>query len=283
MTLVDADTGEVVVVAPDSLTFSEDNYGRDSVDKSTVDDYAEALRAGAEFPPIEVYADGEIAGGVHRWHAHSAVGLDVRAVVVECPESMSRRVFSASLNVRNGKRQTRKELERIAIDEARMNPDLSQVDLAEALGVSRSTVQRWVAPVTQAADRVRKLKAALLLDAGWTQRKVGAEIGVAQQTLADWVPDLPKWADSVTADIDHAVAQLSDPAQQAVGPIVDEWREAEKLRQQDKREAERLRMAIGGWPQLRKFRDNPRREEVLALLSDADQQVIAEMEDRIHG
>lgn len=71
MTLVDADTGEVVVVAPDSLTFSEDNYGRDSVDKSTVDDYAEALRAGAEFPPIEVYADGEIAGGVHRWHAHS--------------------------------------------------------------------------------------------------------------------------------------------------------------------------------------------------------------------
>lgn len=74
-----------------------------------------------------------------------------------------------------------------------------------------------------------------------------------------------------------------DPAQQAVGPIVDEWSEAEKLRRQDKREADRLRMAIGGWPQLRKFRDNPRREEVLALLSDADQQVIAEMEDRIHG
>jgi DNA-binding XRE family transcriptional regulator len=271
-------SGAIITARTDTFTFDPDIFPRAGVDKALVDEYADALRSGAEFPPIEVLDDGRIVGGVHRWHAHVDVGLNVRAVTVTPPDGVPLVVFAAGLNVRNGKRQPKDEVKALVLDQARLNPDVSQLMLAETLGLTRSTVQRWVAPITQSHDRTKKLKAALLLDAGWTQAKVGDELKVRQQTVADWVPELPKWADSVTDQVDAAVATMSDTAAEAVAPMVDEWRNEASLRDRDERDAARLRMAIGGWDQLRKFANHKRRQQVLELLSESDRKTLTEME-----
>ena len=275
-------SGEVIVAPTSRFVFVADDYGRESVDQLLVGDYVEALRGGAQFPPIEVYADNQIAGGVHRWQAHDQLGLDIAAVVIDEPEGISRKVHSAALNRANGQRQPRAELQALAFDEVKANPNVSVEVLADALGVSSSTVARWTGPLRAAQDLQRRLTAAILADAGWTQTKIAAEVGVARQTVTDWMPDLPKWVESASADVEAAVAAMSDDASEASAAVVAEWRERETLAASDKRDAERLRMAVGGWSQLKGFRDHSRRAEVLALLTDHERKVLKEMESRIH-
>lgn len=47
------------------------------IDQETVEQYAELVKEGVEFPPVTVYFDGSetwLADGFHRWHAHKAAG-----------------------------------------------------------------------------------------------------------------------------------------------------------------------------------------------------------------
>lgn len=50
---------------------------RVSIDQETVNQYAELVKEGVEFPPVTVYFDGSetwLADGFHRWHAHKLAG-----------------------------------------------------------------------------------------------------------------------------------------------------------------------------------------------------------------
>lgn len=52
---------------------------RVALNESVVADYAEALRSGAELPPITLFFDGAahwLADGFHRFHAHRQIGAD---------------------------------------------------------------------------------------------------------------------------------------------------------------------------------------------------------------
>lgn len=47
------------------------------IDQETVDQYAELVKEGVEFPPVTVFFDGAetwLADGFHRWHAHKQAG-----------------------------------------------------------------------------------------------------------------------------------------------------------------------------------------------------------------
>lgn len=107
-------------------------------------------------------------------------------------------------------------------------------------------------------------KAALLLAAGWSQSQVGVEVGAKQNTVSGWISELPEWADSIPDAVERAVADMTPTAAAAVEPMVTEWRDEQKLRDRDQRDADRLRMAINGWDQFRKFRTHKRRDHVLA-------------------
>ncbi len=270
--------GELFISDTDDITFDPDIFPRDAVDKALVQEYADALKSGAEFPPIEVLPDKRIVGGVHRWHAHAEVGVQIRAVIVEPPDGVPLVVFAAGLNAKNGKRQSPDELKRLVLDQVRADPDVSLAMLADQLGMATSTLHRWAAPITQAHDRMQKLKAAVLLDAGWTQAQVGVEVGKSRPTIAGWVSELPKWETLTPEQVQAAVADMTPTARAAADPIVTEWADAEKLRERDKRDAERIRMAIRGWDQFRTFRDHDRRDQVIDLLTDAERSTLADME-----
>ena len=60
-----------------AVRIHKDTQSRVTMDKATIDEYAEAIRQGAKFPPVVTFFDGEffwLADGFHRYFAHKAAG-----------------------------------------------------------------------------------------------------------------------------------------------------------------------------------------------------------------
>ena len=82
---------------------------RDAISNQTVDEYAEAMRAGEVFPPVVVYHDGAsywLVDGFHRYHAHRRTNKD--AIQADIREGTLRDavLYSLSVNVDHGLRRT---------------------------------------------------------------------------------------------------------------------------------------------------------------------------------
>jgi ParB-like chromosome segregation protein Spo0J len=284
VSLIDADTGEVVDVDPSTLTFDRSIFPRKKVDKDLVETYRSAVEAGDKFPPITVLADGRIIGGVHRWHAFHAVGVNIPAVVVDQPDDMSLLLFAASLNRTNGSHHTTAEKRAVAEAEAESNPNVSATMLAERLGTAVRTMSRWVGPIVERHGLVRSTAARLLVEAGWSQRRVADAVGMSQPTISELigngqVAELDHLAPTLLAD---AVSILNGDAADAAQEVVNGLTEQRDLNEGYQRAANRLRQALAGWDQLVRFRDYVARDDVLALLSDIERERIADIERRLH-
>jgi len=73
-----------------SIIFDEDVYPRKGIDHKRVGIFAENIRDGFKFDPIEVEPDPDKPGkyrlldGVHRWHAFKAVGVEeIYAIIIK--------------------------------------------------------------------------------------------------------------------------------------------------------------------------------------------------------
>ena len=123
---------------------------REAVDESVIQEYAEAMEAGAKFPPIVVFyieAQGEyvLVDGYHRLLAHRRVWPD-RAIDAEVLEGnlYDAQWYSYSANTDHGLRRKPEDKAR-AIRSALLHPhgaELSDRQIAKHVGVSPTTVGR---------------------------------------------------------------------------------------------------------------------------------------------
>ena len=93
----------------------EEIYPRVATDFETINMYLSALKSGEELPPIVLTRDYEIVDGYHRYSAMCLLNVEeVDALVLEDRLSKEQ-VFSLSveLNVRHGKKLTKKDFERV--------------------------------------------------------------------------------------------------------------------------------------------------------------------------
>ena len=82
---------------------------RAEIAQLVVDDYAESMRAGQQFPPVTLFHDGVaywLADGFHRFHATRAAGLDKIDAKVEQGTQRDAILFSLSANTAHGLRRT---------------------------------------------------------------------------------------------------------------------------------------------------------------------------------
>jgi len=118
------------------------------LDFNAIDDYADAMSAGDEFPAVTVFYDGErywLADGFHRVRAADAanfetVECDVRQGTIEDAQW-----YSFSANHTNGLRRTNDDKQRAvksAITHAN-GAGLSNRQIADHVGVDESTVRVW--------------------------------------------------------------------------------------------------------------------------------------------
>jgi len=122
---------------------THNTQARAAIDADTVTDYAEAMQAGAEFPPVVLFNDGSayfLADGFHRVLAATRAGLPDVLADVRKGTKQDALWFAVGANRTNGKRLTRADV-RHAIQIVLADlPDRSNNAIAKQIGCSDHTV-----------------------------------------------------------------------------------------------------------------------------------------------
>lgn len=122
---------------------------RVEINNEIVTEYAEAIKAGAEFPAVVVFNDGVdnwLADGFHRFHAHNQAGKTSIAADVRPGTVRDAKLFSFGANGRHGQRPTNAD-KRKSVSEMLADSEWaawSQVKIADTCGVSIGFVSKMV-------------------------------------------------------------------------------------------------------------------------------------------
>ncbi len=120
---------------------------RAALDFDAIEDYTDAMNAGARFPPVTVFYDGEhywLADGFHRIKAAYAAGLDAVECEIRQGTLEEAQWYSFSANKSNGLRRTCHDKQRAA-ESALLHPKCkghSDYAVARHVGCSREWVRR---------------------------------------------------------------------------------------------------------------------------------------------
>jgi len=113
------------------------------LDERIIEEYAEAMREGAEFPPVIAYGTQRkawLGDGWHRYHATQACGLPAIAVDLR-PGSLDDAVwYSVTTNAVHGLRRTNADKNRAVTTALTIKPTLADNEIARHCGVHHSLV-----------------------------------------------------------------------------------------------------------------------------------------------
>ncbi|MFH1496608.1 MAG: ParB/RepB/Spo0J family partition protein, partial [Verrucomicrobiota bacterium] len=126
----------------DRVRLDERAQPRVSVSSKLIEDYAEAMRDGATFPPIVVFDDGEtlwVADGFHRTRAAILVGAETIEVDVRKGGLRDAKEYALGANAAHGDRRTRADVQRSI-----------EIALRDEEWVKRSN--QWLAKMVGVAD-----------------------------------------------------------------------------------------------------------------------------------
>ena len=140
------------------VVLHKDTQSRIAMNQATIDEYAEAIRLGADFPPVVTFFDGAVfwlADGFHRYFAHEAAG--VMEIASEQRDGTHRDaiLYSCGANAAHGLRRTNEDKRR-AVQTLLNDPEWAawtQSKIAEACGVSREFVSRLSTAQEPSCDR----------------------------------------------------------------------------------------------------------------------------------
>jgi len=118
---------------------------RTETNEQTIEDYADAIKLGDEFPPLLIYFDGThywLVDGYHRYHAHKKAGkAGVTCEVVN--DTFTNAVLkAASVNCKHGMRRTNADKRKAVmtlLDDFEWQR-WSNIEIAEHCGVSQAFV-----------------------------------------------------------------------------------------------------------------------------------------------
>jgi hypothetical protein len=100
------------------------------------------------------------------------------------PAGMTPKYYAATLSARHGDRLSNGDIKKIAEAEFENNPKLDPTGWGKGLGVSKSTVYRWVSHIIDRERDSRASKAWRLSKLGWTQEEIGDLLGVDRSLIS---------------------------------------------------------------------------------------------------
>lgn len=135
-------------IAIDDIRADGGTQTRAELRPDVIEEYAEAMRRGDEFPPIDVFLDRDghhwLADGFHRFNAAASAELSQLKANVHKGELRDAIWFALSVNATNGLRRTNPDKRRcvtIALSDKEWQAKTDQA-LADHLGVTQQYVNR---------------------------------------------------------------------------------------------------------------------------------------------
>ena len=192
-------------------------YPRAKWNTNTIKSYADAMLAGANFPPIIVEQDTmRLLDGKHRLEARKLIveqaelavrmhehtnekeGIDDEQIDAEIfedidveirdvPDGMTPKYFAMLLSADNGLRPSNADLKALGREECEAVEDFDPQTWGLPLGLTKSTVYRWVSDILNKRKAGRAAKAWRLSQLGWTQTEIGERLGVSRNRISEIV------------------------------------------------------------------------------------------------
>jgi hypothetical protein len=122
-----------------------DTQSRFKLSQETIDEYAEAMLAGAEFPPLDVFLDGLcyfIGDGWHRYYGYVKSGAKAFPCIIHAGTERDALLYAAGANKNHGLKRSNADKRRsveIIFDDAEWSK-WSDAKIAEHCGVHHDTV-----------------------------------------------------------------------------------------------------------------------------------------------
>ena len=130
---------------------------RAALDEATIGEYAEAIQAGAEFPPVDVFNDGErlwLADGFHRIVAHERAGKHFVLAILHQGSQRDAVLFSTGVNAEHGLRRSNADKRR-SVEVLLRDPEWgkwSDTEIARQAKVDRRLVAEMRLSCTNVQD-----------------------------------------------------------------------------------------------------------------------------------
>ncbi len=138
----------VIVLELHQIRCDGGTQGRAALNQSVIAEYAELMLAGAEFPPVRTWFDGEsywLADGFQRLAAAQSTGSSEIRAEVFYGSLEDARWDSYAANALHGLRRTRADIE-VVVTQALRHPNgvrLSNREIARHLNLPETTLRRW--------------------------------------------------------------------------------------------------------------------------------------------
>ena len=231
------------------------------VNEGKVEEYAEAMENGAEFPPIKVWEklDGtyQVIDGVHRISAYRKLGKEyIEAEIIQgIEDEVDFMEWAIKENLKHGlplsREDKREDARRLYIKGRK--PE----EVARLFKVSLRTVYNWIVDLKEEEKLEKeklKQKALELKEQGLAVREIAKEIGVDFSTVSRWINDvanLKTFKNATTTPEPHTEPedehddtpshyQLLDPdevAREVMAGYEDEEEEEEEQEEQPKKKS----------------------------------------------
>lgn len=193
----------------DAIKWEPSIYPREKWSTSTIEQYADVLKAGKKFPAIILETGTNLLlDGKHRMEAHKLYARmyaerqtsmdfkegqddwaqpsdEIDAEYHTIPDGVPVKLYAASLSTKHGDRIKPAERKAIAREIMEENPDFTLATLAEYLGISLGSSHSYVADLLARRKETQKMIAFRLSSLGWTQEEIGNAIGTSQRQAAN--------------------------------------------------------------------------------------------------
>ena len=200
-----------------SIILDEDIYPRKGIDPKRVGIFAENLRDGFKFEPIEVEPAPDQPGryrlldGAHRWSAYKSTGVTETEAVIKNLDGTDPLLYAAKKAI--GPRQlTEDEARDIARRAYNKNTSLSSADIGKAIGRARRTVDLYIADLRAAIQMDMDLAIFRMNRLGIPQDRIAKRLGTKQVLIHNHLLKMPVLANSINSDLSQGftVSQVAE-------------------------------------------------------------------------
>jgi len=199
-------TQQTTTIPIASIILDEDIYPRKGIDPRRVGIFAENIRDGFKFDPIEVEPAPDKPGkyrlldGAHRWSAYKSTGVTEAEAVIKNLDGTDPLLYAARKAI--GPRQlTEDEARDTARRAYNKNQSLTSADIGKAIGRSRQTVDSYIADLRAVTQMGLDIKIFCMNRLGIPQDRIAKRLGMIRTSLHHHLSKMPVLANSTNSDL----------------------------------------------------------------------------------